>query len=81
MNDPDFIAFSNAIDNKEAIEGSMYADDLERAQMVREFAEQHEISEITQLPKHDIAKKVRAVIAHRYKGQSRKDRRRLLASN
>jgi hypothetical protein len=77
--DDKYAAFLSAVENKDAIEGSLEADDYVAAKMIREWAMLHGILELGREQLASILKALKVVL-RRY-GLSRKQRRERRQAN
>jgi hypothetical protein len=76
VEDPSYVAFLNAVFDEQAIEGSLAADNLEAAHMIRERAKKIG-SDLAREKKATIAKSL-GIVMRRYEW-SRKERRNMVA--
>lgn len=70
--DTEYLALLEATHDAEAVEGSLFADDLEAATRIRAYAADHAITEVARQNKSTIVKSLRVVL-RRY-GCSRSER-------
>jgi hypothetical protein len=75
--DTEYLALLAATHDAEAVEGSLFADDLEAATRIRAYAAEHAIAEVAQQNKSTIVKSLRVVL-RRY-GCSRSERLQYMA--
>jgi hypothetical protein len=75
LDNDEYRAFLAALDNKQAVEGSLFDDDVMAAKMIREQAAKLGYVEVAQAKLTAIVKALRVVL-RRY-GMSRKERRRM----
>jgi len=70
---PEYVSYLDAVGSEQAIEGSLVADDLEAARIIRDYAQEHGIHVVGSLKLHTIRRAL-LVVLRRYR-ISRSERR------